>query len=148
MNTLLASVPDALKRRTLTDLEKSFGFINGADFKEAEKLFEPYAKIIEEEFRGYAARHLYVSEIDLILEEQRIRGRVFDKYPGSRTVASLLEHYALGQRRIVHDLKADFVRAGGRKEQFDALLEIAESNVLLRRKQDRPAQASGAPFIG
>lgn len=153
MSTLLASIPDALKRRILAGLEQSFSFMDSPDYKEAETLFEPYAEMIALELHGYVERHtagefLCVSEIDMLLESQRIRQRVFEKHPGSRTIASLMENYALGHKRTVYNLKKDFFRAGGQEQQFEALLEIAENNVSFQRKLARPPQSPGAPFIG
>lgn len=129
MATLIDTIPQALKVETVRALHQVYSqFITPESLALQEK-FHLYEDLIRDEVEDYINRRDgVVTEIDVILEEERAKKRIGDEFPQAKVLMEKFKEMALQKRRGEYEVKQVFLAKNGTAAQFDALRDVLGAN--------------------
>lgn len=121
MAVVLDTIPAPLKKLTISALLNLHQNEIQPQALVLEEEFGFYDQLIREELEAYLTRKDVVSEIDVILEEQRIRRRIGDEFPVARGLMEKFNVLNLQRRRGEYEIQKSFMAQSGTVAQFEAL---------------------------
>lgn len=121
MDKELAGIPAPLKQETITALMTLYAQQIQPVALALEEEFHFYDSLIREELEDYIERKDIVSEVDVILEEQRIKRRIGEEFPAARVLMDKFNDLTRQQRGGEYEIQKAFMAQNGTPAQFTAL---------------------------
>lgn len=129
MSDLIDTIPQPLKAETVSALHKVYSQFTTPEILALHERFYLYEELIRDEVEDYIDRRDgVVSEIDVILEEERARKRIGDEFPEAKALLETFRDMALLKRRGEYDVKQAFMAQSGTAAQFEALRDALGAN--------------------
>lgn len=121
MGSVIDTIPAPLKKETISAFLTLYAQKIEQQTIALEQEFHFYDQLIREELEEYIGRKDLVSEVDVILEEQRIKRRIGEEFPAAKVLMEKFNDLTLIRRRGEFDIKQAFMAQNGTAEQFEAL---------------------------
>ncbi len=129
MSDLIDTIPQPLKAETISALHKVYSQFTTPEALALQEAFHFYDELIREEVEDYINRRDgRVSEIDVIMEEERAKKRIGDEFPMAKALLEKFRDMALLKRRGEYDVKQTFLTKSGTAAQFEALRDAQGAN--------------------
>ncbi len=121
MDNVIDTIPPSLKAQTITALSAFYNQEIIPHYLPLQEKFHSYEFFIRDELADYIARKDVVSEIDVILEEARIKKRIGEEFPEAGALMEKFNDLTLKTRRGECEIQKVFMAQNGTVEQFKAL---------------------------
>ncbi len=129
MSDLIDTIPQPLKAETVRALHQVYSQFTTPEALALQDEFHFYEELIRDEVEDYINRRGgVVTEIDVILEEERAKKRIGDEFPAAKALLEKFRDMTLLKRRGEYDVKQAFMAQSGTAAQFDALRDALGAN--------------------